>query len=143
MNYKDITIEEAEQIINTLQCEMVCDADKKQIIFKNILEEFINNFRDGLLNAFNKVLEAAKAITEIIVQTFNSIKECVVKLFNKKIIKKRFIKLLQSRGLQRNDINKIIENNKTSYTMWRYLQSIPPNILTIEAEKILTPTAYL
>lgn len=126
MNYKDITIEEAEQIINTLQCEIVCDADKKQIIFKNILEEFINNFRDGLFNAFNKVLESVKTITKAIVQVFNSIKEYVVKLFNKKISKKKFVKLLQSKGLQRNDINKLIKNNKDRYTMWRYILSIPP-----------------
>lgn len=126
MNYKDITIQEAEQITNILQCEIVCDADKKQIILENVLEEFVSNFRNGLLNAFNKVLEVAKVITKTIAQVFNVIKEYVIKIFNKKISKKKFIKLLQSEGLQRNYINKLIKNNKDKYTMWRYLQSIPP-----------------
>lgn len=121
MNYLDVTIEEAEIISNTLQCDVVCNADKKQIIF-----EFINNFRDGLLNVFNKLVDVVDMITKIIVQAFNSIKEYIIKLFNKKISKKRLIKLLQSTGMQRNDINKIVKNNKDKYTMWRYFINSPP-----------------
>lgn len=128
MKYENITIEEAEQISNALQCDIVCSADKKQIIFENILEDFINNFRDGLLNVFNKLVEVVDMITKTIVQAFNSIKEYIIKLFDKKISKKRFIKLLQSKGLQRNDINKMIKNNKDKYTMWRYFINSPPTI---------------
>ncbi len=88
MNYKDITIEEAETIYNKLQCDIVvCDADKQEIIFENVLKEFINNFRDGLLNAFNKVIQVAKDIIKVIVQVYNNIKEYVIKLYNKKISK--------------------------------------------------------
>lgn len=128
MKYENVTIEEAEQISNALQCDIVCDADKKQIIFENILEDCINNFRDGLLNAFNKLVEVFDVITKTIRQVFNSIKEYIIKLFDKKISKKRFIKLLQSKGLQRNNINKIIKNNKDKYTLWRFLINSPPTI---------------
>ncbi len=127
MNYKDISIEEAEMLYDKLQFDIIYDADKQEIIFENILEEFINNFRDGLLNAFGKVISVAKDIVKVIVQAYNNIKEYVIKLYNKKISKKKFIKLLQSTGMQRNDISKLIKDNKEEYTIWRYLQSIPPH----------------
>lgn len=40
---------------------------------------------------------------------------------NKKITKKRFCKLLQSQGVQRNEINEIIKGNIEPYTIKRYL----------------------
>lgn len=36
---------------------------------------------------------------------------------DKKITKKKFMKLLQSHGIQRNQINQIIKNNKEPYTL--------------------------
>ncbi len=124
MNYKDITIEEAETIYNKLQCDIVCDADKQEIIFENYITEIVNNLKD----VFNELIRIAGEVAKVVVQAFNNIKEYVIKLYNKKISKKRFIKLLQSAGMQRNEINKLIKNNKDKYTMWRYLQSIPPHL---------------
>ena len=41
---------------------------------------------------------------------------------NKKITKRRFIKLLQSEGIQRNTINEIVKNNTKQYTYARYYE---------------------
>ena len=41
-------------------------------------------------------------------------------IMNKKISKKKFVKLLQSQGVQRNEINKIVQGNKDKYTYLRY-----------------------
>ncbi len=43
---------------------------------------------------------------------------------NKKISKKRFMKLLQAEGIQRNEINKIVENNKEKYTYARLYNTV-------------------
>lgn len=120
MNYKDISIEEVERINKELQCDVICNADKQEIIFENILEEFINSFKDTLINAVNKIMESVNEVVKTII-------EYVTKIFNKRISKKKFIKLLQSKGLERNNINKIIKNNRDKYTIWRYFISIPPN----------------
>ncbi len=123
MNYKDITIEEAERIYNKLQCDVVCDADKQEIIFENYITEIVNNLKD----VFNELIRIAGEVAKVAVQAFDNIKKYVIKILNKKISKKKFIKLLQSVGMQRNDINKLIKNNKDTYTIWKYLQSIPPH----------------
>lgn len=125
MKYKDITIEQVETLYSN-NIETVCDADKQEIRFDDILTDIINNFRDGLLNAFNKVIETVKIVIKKVSQIFYGIKGYLIKLFNKKISKKKFIKLLQSYRVQRNDINKLIRNNKEQYTMQRVFESIPP-----------------
>lgn len=123
MNYKDITIEEAERINKIFQCEVVCDADKQEVILENILKEFV----DTMAYTFKIIVEAVNELVETVRQVFCYIKDYVIKLLNKRIGKKRFVKLLQSRGMQRNDINKLIKNNKEKYTMWRYLKT-PPRV---------------
>lgn len=120
MKYENITIEQVEELYNS-NIEIVCDADKHEIRFDDILTDIINNFKDGLLDVLNKVIESAKIVIEKVSQIFYGIKEYIIKLFNKKISKKKFIKLLQSQGIQRNDINRLIKNNKDKYTMWRYV----------------------
>lgn len=55
---------------------------------------------------------------------FNLIFENLNNKLNGKITKKRFIKLLQSKGIQRNTINEIIKNNKEEYTYARYLNTV-------------------
>lgn len=111
MTYKDITIEEAELIQKNIKCDIIYNADNQEIIFENISEE--------LLNAFDSIWKSVKAIVKEIVNAFNTIKEYIIKIFDKKISKKRFMKLLQSKGIQRNAINDIVKNNKDKYTMWR------------------------
>lgn len=71
--------------------------------------------------------QMANAIAEISVDIFNITKEIVKNFYkiinpimNKKISKKKFIKLLQCEGIQRNEINKIVHGNKEEYTYLRY-----------------------
>ncbi len=126
MKYSDMTIEEAEIIQKNIQCEILCNGDNQEILFNNIMEEFINNFKEGLLYICKKVYEVVEVIGNTIAKIITTIKENIIKLLDKKISKKRFMKLLQSRGMQRNEINHIVENNKDEYTLWRYLINSPP-----------------
>lgn len=126
MKYSDMTIEEAEIIQKHIKCETIFNGDEQEIIFENIMEEFINNFKEGLLNIFEKVYKAVEAIGNTIAKIITTIKEYIIKLFDKKISKKRFMKLLQSKGMQRNEINHIVKNNKDKYTVWRYFIDSPP-----------------
>lgn len=128
MKYSDMTIEEAEIIQKHIQCEIIFNGDNKEIIFNNIMEEFRNNFKEGLLNILKKVYKVVEAIGNTIAKIITTIKEYIIKLFDKKISKKRFMKLLQSKGMQRNVINHIVKNNKDKYTLWRYFINIPPTI---------------
>nr|DAJ70510.1 MAG TPA: hypothetical protein [Caudoviricetes sp.] len=128
MKYSDMTIEEAEIIQKHIQCEIIFNGDNKEIIFNNIMEEFINNFKEGLLNILKEVYKVAEAIGNTIAKIITTTKEYIIKLFDKKISKKRFMKLLQSKGMQRNEINHIVKNNKDKYTLWRYFINIPPTI---------------
>ena len=120
MKYSDMTIEEVENIQKYIQYEVICNGDKQEIIFNNIMNEFINNFK--------KVYEVAETIGNTIVEIMSTIKEHIIKLLDKKISKKRFMKLLQSRGMQRNEINQMVRNNKDKYTLWRYFINSPPTI---------------
>ena len=61
-------------------------------------------------------------IGKIMYNAFNTISKELKYLLNKKITKKRFIKLLQSQGIQRNTINEITKNNKRPYTYARYYE---------------------
>lgn len=54
---------------------------------------------------FKAIAEVAETITKVIVE----LAESLTKNMNKKISKKRFIKLLRSAGMQRNEINEIIK----------------------------------
>jgi hypothetical protein len=76
---------------------------------------------DALVYAFNKFAEqmayAVNIVAENLIKTSKS-------LMYKKISKKKFIKLLQSKGIQRNEINKIVANNKEPYTYKRFLETI-------------------
>lgn len=61
---------------------------------------------------------------KIMCNAFNTIFKDLKYLLNKKITKKRFIKLLQSEEIQRNTINEIIKNNKRPYTYARYYETL-------------------
>lgn len=53
-----------------------------------------------------------------------NIVEALNPTLKKKLTKKKFCKLLQSHNIQRNEINKIIHNNKKAYTYGRLLKII-------------------
>lgn len=73
---------------------------------------------DGLAGALS---DAMKTLTSA---WNNAIKNAVKIVVNKKITKKKFIKLLQSKGIQRNEINKMIQNNTEPYTMARFMKIV-------------------
>lgn len=105
--------------------EIIFDADNK-IANINIKEEKYIEVQ----KAFKQLADNSESITNAICEigkkmlnTFNEIFKDIKLLLNKKITKKRFIKLLQSNGIQRNDINKIIKNNNEQYTYSRYYET--------------------
>ncbi len=131
--YENITIEQAERIIGTgYITELICDADSKTINIneeeylkvEEVIKETINDVKrtlepviKSLSDAFGTLAEAARSFATTLVGIAESL---VNNLSNKKITKKKFIKLLQSQGIQRNEINRIIKNNKEPYTFYRY-----------------------
>lgn len=124
--YKNFSIENAELLTKT-GCinEIVCDADKRIISIseeeyqeaEKLIKQKITQIIQPVANAF---VEAMETMKEAIQPVINAVMKLAKELPNKKITKKRFIKLLQSVGIQRNEINKIIKNNKEPYTYLRY-----------------------
>jgi len=124
--YKNFSIENAELLTKT-GCinEIVCDADKRIISIseeeyqeaEKLIKQKITQIIKPVANAF---VEAMETMKEAIQPVINAVMKLAKELPNKKITKKRFIKLLQSVGIQRNEINKIIKNNKEPYTYLRY-----------------------
>ncbi len=132
-SYENITIEQAERIIGTSYItELICDADSKTININEeeylkveaVIKETINDVKrtlepviNTLADAFGTLAETARTFATTLVGIAESL---VRNLSNKKITKKKFIKLLQSQGIQRNQINRIVKNNKEPYTFYRY-----------------------
>lgn len=124
--YKNFSIENAELLTKT-GCinKIVCDADKRIISIseeeyqeaEKLIKQKITQIIQPIANAFVETMETMK---EAIQPVINAVMKLAKELLNKKITKKRFIKLLQSVGIQRNEINKIIKNNKEPYTYLRY-----------------------
>lgn len=54
----------------------------------------------------------------------NTVLSLINKIEDKKLSKKKFMKLLQSEGIQRNTINKIVANNKDPYTYFRFIKTV-------------------
>lgn len=123
IDYEKVTIENAQNLIKTgYVTEIICDADNKK---KKIKEaEYIE-----IEKAFKKLEETVKVMVDVICElgkkmcdAFNSVFKNFNTILNKKITKKKFMKLLQSEGIQRNAINEIVKNNKEPYTYARYYQ---------------------
>ncbi len=111
INYENITIENIQNAIKTgYITEIVCNADSKTL---NL--EILEVFKRTMQSVANVVLELSKSICE-------SIYKNLPHLQNKTISKKRFMKLLQSEGIQRNTIDKIVKDNKKQYTYARYYE---------------------
>ena len=123
VNYEDITIEMVQALYKTNYItEIIFDADSKTANIKD--DEYL-----VLGEALNRVVKSvqlmADAICEMGKKIFNACKSVFQNLdviLNKKITKKKFMKLLQSNGIQRNTINEIVKNNKEPYTYARYYQ---------------------
>ena len=123
--YEDFTIEKAEFLIKTNYItEIVCDGDNKTANIKEAeyieIEKAFKRLADSLKPAIEAICEIGKKMCD----TFNAIFKNLKYLLNKKITKKKFIKLLQSEGIQRNTINEIIKNNKRPYTYARYYETL-------------------
>lgn len=122
INYDNVKIKDIEQFKKlTNGADIICDADSKTIrIEDNSLEEVFKKFNNSIKLVINSFEKFAKTITDV----FKPIYIDLNHILNKKITKKRFMKLLQSKGIQRNTINEIVRYNKTEYTYGRYLQTI-------------------
>lgn len=124
--YKDVTLEKIEFLIKTgYITEIICDADNKTI---SVLEEEYLEAEKAIKEKITEIIkpvadafcDAMKAISEAVQPVINAVWELAKKINNKKISKKRFMKLLQSQGIQRREINKIVLNNTEPYTYIRY-----------------------
>lgn len=123
IDYEKVTIENAQNLIKTgYVTEIICDADNKKIKIKEA--EYIE-----IEKAFKKLEETVKVMVDVICElgkkmcdAFNSVFKNFNTILNKKITKKKFMKLLQSEGIQRNAINEIVKNDKEPYTYARYYQ---------------------
>ncbi len=76
---------------------------------------------EGVRLAFEGVGEVAGEIAKLLSRACDIVIEGINSLNDRKISKKRFCKLLQSFGIQRNEINKIVKNNKRTYTYGRLI----------------------
>lgn len=85
--------------------------NKGAILMAEGFAEILNDICAGLNNAFaNLAAEIRDVVSNI--------------NFDKKLTKKKFCKLLQSYGIQRNEINKIVANNKEPYTYKRLYSTL-------------------
>ncbi len=120
---EEITIENIENLLKTgYITEIIFDADSKTINIKEAeyfeVEKAIKKLSDSIKPVIDAVCEFGKKMYE----AFNSIFLKLCNSMNKKITKKKFMKLLQSEGIQRNTINEIVKNNKKPYTYARYYE---------------------
>lgn len=130
ISYKNITIGQVQCLNKSgYFSEMICDGDNLKV---GLLEEEyieaekkIKKLIDDIMKPVVEVFEQiANTIAEISADIFDNTKKAVnnfiYTILDKKISKKKFIKLLQSEGVQRNEINKIVQGNKEKYTYLRY-----------------------
>lgn len=74
-------------------------------------------FSEGLAETLSNIAKEFVKIWDKLKPSFN--------FLDKRITKKKFKKLLQSYGIQRNEINKIISSNKEPYTLKLLMKYIP------------------
>lgn len=131
--YEKISIENIQNIMKFgYITEVICDADKQAIIISDeeyalmekAIQQVIKNVIEPVADAFTKTFKAIAEVAETITKVIVELAESLTKNMNKKISKKRFIKLLRSAGMQRNEINEIIKNNREKYTYLRYYNII-------------------
>lgn len=135
--YENITIEQAERIMGTGYInELICDADNKTIDIneedflkvEEAIKETINNVKkaiepavDTFVKVFNELAETAQQVAITLIELAENL---IKNLSNKKMTKRKFMKLLQSNGIQRNEIQEIIKNNTKEYNYLRYYDTL-------------------
>lgn len=130
ISYKNITIGQVQCLNKSgYFSKIICDGDnlKVGLLEEEYIEEEkkIKKLIDDIMKPVVEVFEQiANTIAEISADIFDNTKKAVnnfiYTILDKKISKKKFIKLLQSEGVQRNEINKIVQGNKEKYTYLRY-----------------------
>lgn len=86
-------------------------------LFGESCKELANKLADAFRNVFNQVYPTLKSV-------FN--------FMDKTMTKKKFKGMLQAAGIQRNEINKIVANNKDPYTYRRLSETL--NLYKKESE---------
>ena len=119
INYENVTIENIQNLYNTGYIkEIIFDADNKEIRLSEsdllVIENAINKLVESIKPLVESMYNFARKMTNAIFGTF----------YNRKITKKKFIKLLQSEGIQRNRITEIVKNNKEPYTYRKYYKTL-------------------
>ena len=130
ISYKNITIGQVQCLNKSgYFSKIICDGDNLKV---GLLEEEyieaekkIKKLIDDIMKPVVEVFEQiANTIAEISADIFDNTKKAVnnfiYTILDKKISKKKFIKLLQSEGVQRNEINKNVQGTKEKYTYLRY-----------------------
>lgn len=122
INYENATIPDIQSLYKTgYITEITFDADNKKISIKE--DEYL-----AIIEVFDKLGNAVQGIVDAICEVVKKIVESFILIFqnfsNKKLTKKKFIKLLQSEGIQRNTINEIVKGNKEPYTYMRYYRTL-------------------
>ncbi len=122
INYEDVTIADIQTLYKTgYITEITFNADSKTISLKNDEYLAIKEVFDNLINAVQKVTEAVCEVGKKMAESLSLIFQ---NLSNKKLTKKKFIKLLRSEGIDRNTINEIVKGNKEPYTYMRYYRTL-------------------
>lgn len=88
-------------------------------IFKK-MSEGMNLFAEGCKELMNKLVD-------VFINAFNQVRPSLKSAFNfmnKTMTKKKFKGMLQAAGIQRNEINKIVANNKDPYTYRRLIETL-------------------
>lgn len=95
-----------------------------------MMSESINKMSEAFIKFGESISEVAISIVDVYSNIFNNVwsqvKE-ITKGLDKKISRKRFVKLLMSQGIQRNKANKIaceIHEKKGKYTLLDYVLTI-------------------
>ena len=88
------------------------------------MDEAIKKLGDGFKKALPSLTEFIENICKAYVNVFENIKDKLFVFEKKKISRKRFFKLLISKGYQRNEANKIVwcyHREKGKYTFLDYI----------------------
>lgn len=92
------------------------------------MSEGLNLFAEGCKELMIKLVDA---FTTAFNQVCSTLKP-VFNFMNKTMTKKKFKGMLQAAGIQRNEINKIVANNKNPYTYKRLIETL--NLYKKESE---------
>lgn len=122
INYENATIADIQSLYKTgFITEITFDADSKTISLKE--DEYL-----AIEEAFNKIKKSVQAVADAIIELGKKMADSINSIFknfnNKKMTKKKFIKLLRSEGIHRNTINEIVKGNKEPYTYMRYYRTL-------------------